>query len=203
MRKQQKIKKSARPKGPGRGRKPGDKGRKEANPGACDRQLARAARAFDLASQGRSMRAIAAELGISVGAVHADIERIRKELRSETLDLAGQQRDLDLELIGKLVERWSPLALAQGLDISKDVPSKRGLRHIELDAFTAAGMATDKILRLIERRAKLLGMDAAVKVEETAAKLKSPEETLSLAREAIKRLGASFAPRAVVGQVFE
>ena len=64
-----------RSEGTGRGRRPGDAGRKDANPGSQDRQLTRALQAFELAAIGRSMRSIAAELCVSVGTVHSDIER--------------------------------------------------------------------------------------------------------------------------------
>lgn len=96
----------------GRGRILGDAGRKDANPGSQDWQLTRALQAFEFAAIGRSMRSIAAELGVSVGTVHADIERVRADLRTQTIEFAAGQRDIDLELISELIQRWAPLALA-------------------------------------------------------------------------------------------
>jgi transposase len=178
----------------GRGRILGDAGRKDANPGSQERQLARSLQAFELAAVGRSMRSIAAELGVSVGTVHSDIERVRADLRTQTTEFAARQRDIDLELIAELIQRWAPFALAEELNISKEVQTKRGVRHINLVTYEAGCMATDRLLKLIERRAKMLGYDAPTKVEDTPMRPPPTAEELKEARESLARW-VNFAPR--------
>jgi hypothetical protein len=181
-----------------RGRKRGDLGRKNANPGCHERQLTRALQIFEMAATGRSMRSIAAELGVSVGTVHADIERVRADLRNQTLESAVRQRDIDLELIAELIQRWAPLALAEELNISKEVRTKCGVRHISLATYDAGCMATDRLLKLIERRAKMLGYDVPTKVEDTPAPAWHPpsEEELERGRAILARW-CNFAPREI------
>ena len=171
------------------------RGRKDANPGSQERQLARALQAFELAATGRSMRSIAAELGVSVGTVHADIERVRADLRSQTTEFAARQRDIDLELVAELIQRWAPLALAKELKISKEVRTKRGVRHINLATYEAGCMATDRLLRLIERRAKMVGYDVPSKVEATPVWHPPSEEELENGRATLRKW-CTFAPRA-------
>jgi hypothetical protein len=48
------------------------------------------------------------------------------------------------------------LALAEELNISKEVQTKRSVRRINLVTYEAGCMATDRLLKLIERRAKML-----------------------------------------------
>jgi hypothetical protein len=141
------------------------------------------------------MRSIAAELGVSVGTVHADIERVRADLRSHTSELAARQRDIDLELIAELIQRWAPLALAEELNISKEVRTKRSVRHINLATYEAGCMATDRLLKLIERRAKMLGYDVPIKEEDAPVWHPPSEEELERQR-AILRRYCNFAPRA-------
>ena len=88
-----------------------------------------------------SIRAIADKLGVSKTQVQRDIEKELQAAAEERKKIAGLIIDLELTKLDELEqEAWKHIAAG------------------ELSAI-------DRCLRIMERRAKLLGLDAAEKVE--------------------------------------
>jgi len=180
------------------GRKPGDKGRLEANKGAREKQEAKARRAFDLRCAGWTIRAIAGDLHCAPSHVHECIERVRGQLRSESLDLAAQEREVMLQQLDLAISHVVP-HIVGSIDIATIKEGKSGPVTITVEEYEARMKACSALSRLVERKSKMLGADAPVKVEASAAPAAPPEVTLERARAVLQRW--SFAPRAVKGEV--
>ena len=103
--------------------------------------VARREKALELRAKGMSIRAIADKLGVSKTQVQRDIEKELQAAAEERKKIAGLIIDLELTKLDELEqEAWKHIAAG------------------ELSAI-------DRCLRIMERRAKLLGLDAAEKVE--------------------------------------
>lgn len=102
----------------------------------------RALKALELRKKGMRYEQIAQQLGYTNrGSAHKAVMKELKLLAKECLEEAAQVRDLELQRLDALyLKAWE--AVEEG-----DLP------------------AIDRCLRIMERRAKLLGLDAAEKVE--------------------------------------
>ena len=180
------------------GRKPGDKGRLEAHKGARERQDERALRAFDMRCAGWTIRAIAAELRCSASHTHDMIDSVRKELRSESLDLAAQEREMMLQQIDEAISFVIP-HIKGSLTMETIKEGKKGPIVITVEEYEARMKACSALSRLVERKSKMLGADAPLKVEGVSAPAAPPAETLAKGRDVLKRWGVSFAPKGIVG----
>lgn len=115
-------------------------------------------RCIDLRIAGKTYREIAAELGISAGGAFAAVDRVLTRTRAEADEKADAARQIDLErvdrLIGALWERATDPAM-----VTVDVPAdnEAGVR-----AYDGQDKAADRLLKALERRAKLLGLDVPV-----------------------------------------
>lgn len=98
-------------------------------------------KALDLRKQGKSIRAIAATLKISIGATHKAINDALNEAIEENAKAGESLRLLELERLDALWEGVWPHAIKGN------------------------AAAVQACLRIMERRAKLLGLDAAEKTE--------------------------------------
>lgn len=115
--------------------------RKDANPGAKEGATERRQKAFELRKQGKSFLAIGKELGISDAQAHRDVAQVLAAITKLTGDRAEEWRTLEIERLDVAYA-----AIWQGV--------KNGdLKSIE------------QSLKIMERRAKLLGLDAPVKEE--------------------------------------
>lgn len=179
------------------GRKPGDKGRLEAHKGAEEKHLLRARRAFDLRCEGRTIRQIAHELKVAPSTVHDDIETFRAKLRAESLDLAVQEREIALQQIDDAISHVIP-HIRGDIQIETVKEGKKGPIVITVEAYEARMKGVSALTRLIERKSRMLGMEAAIKVEQPPAT--PPEENLAAARDVLSRWGVNFAPSGIVGK---
>lgn len=179
------------------GRKKGDIGR-QAVKGAREGQEVKARRAFDLRCAGWTIRAIAGDLKCSPSYVHDCIEKVRLQLRSESLDLAAQEREVMLQQLDLAISHVVPHIVGR-VDILTIKDGKKGPITITVEEWEARMKACSALSRLVERKAKMLGADAPVKVETVAAQAAAPEVTLERARAAMARWNVPFAPRAIQG----
>lgn len=100
---------------------------------------------LELRASGRSIRAIADELGVSKSQVQRDIEKELKAAAEGRKKIAGLIIDLELAKLDALEEKaWERI------------------RHGELSAI-------DRVLRSMERRAKLLGLDKTGEAGDTGS----------------------------------
>lgn len=98
---------------------------------------------------GMTVREIAEEVGRSIGTVQADLDAIRAELDESTKFHAETDRAIAAERLDKVARK-----LIAGIDLV-DVPDLPSLANA--------------IARIEERKARLLGLDAASKTELTGA----------------------------------
>lgn len=117
----------------------------------------RMARALELRAQGRSYRAIAAELGVSYKQIFEDVEQALADLPKGDTERARREMEERLDdLQNRLAKKLETLELAvTALDKDGEEVEFAG----DIEKTTAA------ILRVEERRAKLLGLDAPVRAE--------------------------------------
>ncbi len=106
---------------------------------------ARREKALELRAKGMSIRAIAGKLGVSKSQVQRDIEKELQAAAADRKKIAGHIIDLELVKLDALEESaWEHIAAG------------------ELSAI-------DRVLRSMERRAKLLGLDKTGEVGDTGS----------------------------------
>lgn len=113
--------------------------------------------ALELRKQGKSYRQIAIAIGRSKGLAH----RWVGEMLLETLqEPANELRTLELERLDALSDALWPL-------IVKEMPDD--VADEDRADYRPSLKAVDSILRVMERRAKLLGLDAPVRTEHSGS----------------------------------
>lgn len=116
---------------------------KNANPGKAEAAAERRLKALELRTAGASYRAIAAQLGVSHQQAYEDVAHELEVLAERSQAEAAHVRTLELERLDAMtVAIWQQVRAGnQG--------------------------AIDRALRVMERRAKLLGIDAPAKEEQS------------------------------------
>lgn len=129
-----------------------------------DRIAVRRSLAIELRVNGKPIREIAKQLGVSVGTAHSDVTAVMAEVADVTAEQAETERKLQLERIDKATELCMRLIA--------EADEKDGLAAI------------DRLVKLEDRRAKLLGTDAPERSEVKAVTAASPAEAARLIRAA-------------------
>jgi DNA-binding CsgD family transcriptional regulator len=144
---------------------------------------------WQLRLQGFTLRQIGARLGLSHETIRLILERGRAELIYPKIE---EQRATELERLDEMLHRaWSIMDREHALvSHGRLIADENGLPLPDTGPILAA---MDRVLRISERRAKLLGLDAATKVE---AQVFAPEtdEVRALAEEAARRLADDPCP---------
>jgi hypothetical protein len=150
-------------------------------PGQVERRLERAAEVWKRRCQGATYSTLVAEFGISKTCVHNYIEDTRALLREETQDLAARERAVAIELLDNAIEKIVPHINGE---IEIATQTKHGL--ITVEEWQARIQACGALTKLLDRKSKLLGMDAPIKVEPPPVVVPESEEQRARAREALK-----------------
>jgi hypothetical protein len=130
-------------------------------------------RCLELRRAGASYRDIGEQLGISPSAAYKHVNVALNRLREDVNEQAGDLRTLELMRLDSLFEKAYGAAMAGDL------------------------AATDRCLRCMERRSKLLGLDAALRAEISGSLLTSPQ-WLELRAVLVRTLSAYPEARAAV-----
>ena len=154
-------------------------------PGQVERRLERAAEVWKRRCQGATYSTLVAEFGISKTCVHNYIEDTRALLREETQDLAARERAVAIELLDNAIEKIVPHINGEIL-IESEVQGKNGPIVITVEEWQARIQACGTLVKLIDRKSKLLGMDAPIKVEPPRVVAPETEEQRARAREALR-----------------
>jgi hypothetical protein len=115
------------------------------HPGEAERIIERRTRALEMRKAGASYRRIASQLGVSVKTAHDDINAELLDLREQTQQDAQTVKDLELQRCD---------AMTQGLWTAVE---------------TGDPKAVMAAVRVSERRARLIGLDAPAKTELTGS----------------------------------
>jgi hypothetical protein len=150
-------------------------------PGQVERRLERAAEVWKRRCQGATYSTLVAEFGISKTCVHNYIEDTRALLREETQDLAARERAVAIELLDNAIEKIVPHINGE---IEIATQTKHGL--ITVEEWQARIQGCGALTKLLDRKSKLLGMDAPIKVEPPPVVVPESEEQRARAREALK-----------------
>ncbi|MEU1731402.1 hypothetical protein [Streptosporangium sp. NPDC020145] len=132
------------------------------------RTAARDAEACRLRAQNLTYAQIGAELGISKSQAH---DAVRRALRDTLQEPADEVRKLELLRLDELAQLARRVMLATHYVVSqgKVVRLRRGGAPLEDD--TPVLQAIDRLLRIQERRARLLGLDSPQRVSIDAQQL--------------------------------
>ena len=132
------------------------------------------------------MPTLAQEFNISLSTVHAYIEEQRKLLRAQTIDLAAQERDQALELLDNAIEKVVPHINGQVTIETIIERSEKPPITMTVEEWQARMKGCEVMVKLLDRKAKLLGMDAPVKMEAPPTVAPESEEMRARAREVLK-----------------
>ena len=110
---------------------------------AAERRL----KAFEMRKAGASFYQIGTALDVSHAQAHRDVTTVIKDLNAKSRHLADQHRRVELE---RLDHMW--------LSIWKDAVNPRLLVIVRLPLL-------DRLLKIMERRAKLMGLDAPQEIK--------------------------------------
>lgn len=126
----------------------------------------RRGQALDLRIGGMSYRAIAQRLGVSRQTAYKDVQAELAVLDGRKRGVAERLRDLELERCDRLmVGLWAQATPQLARDPRTGEPMNDDHGH---PIYTTPDVgAVSTILRIMERRAKLLGIDAPVRQEHT------------------------------------
>ena len=100
------------------------------------------AKALELRRAGYGFREIAAELDVSVGRAHQYVTEAFEDARTQVAAHTDELRAQELSRLDGLMQRLYPLATASTPDL----------------------LAVDRVIKCMERRARLLGLDAPMRV---------------------------------------
>ena len=155
--------------------------------GQVENRLNKAQQAWDMRCAGATYKTISQTLGFSMGAIHNYIEETRALLREHNEDLAARERDQALELLDNAIEKLVPHVNG---DILIQTETDRGDGKkpltITIETWQARIQACGALVKLLDRKAKLLGMDTPGKTEPPPTVPPESEETRARAREALK-----------------
>ena len=135
------------------------------------------------------MPTLAREFNISLSTVHDYIEEQRKLLRAQTIDLAAQEREQALELLDNAIEKVVPHINGQVIiktEVHRVIKGRPQTVKMTIEEWHARMKGCQVLVLLLDRKAKLLGMDAPVKVESPPIVVPETEEQRARAREALK-----------------
>jgi len=130
---------------------------------------------YELRLRHHTIREIAALTGLSVGTVH---KRITDEIETTVSPYREQYRVLERERLEGISRRLLDMMSKPHYVIEKGQVLTIAGEPVEDIAVTLA--CTDRFLKVQERRARLEGLDAPVKVDVDASEVPVPAEALSM-----------------------
>jgi hypothetical protein len=118
---------------------------------------------LELVAQGKTIRAAADELGVSKSVAHRWYQRELQAAVEDNRELAGSLVHQELETLRQLQEVWMPRATKASYDTDEEADAKGWGKDEE--------GAAKIILAVVDKRSKLLGLDAAIKHEVSVDKI--------------------------------
>jgi hypothetical protein len=113
------------------------------------------AKAVEMRLMGMPYRKIASRLGISVGMAHKAVTKAMADLQAQQEEAAEQVRAMELDRLDQIM-----------------------FQHFT-QALKGDTAATDRVLKIMERRAKLLGLDAPSKIAPTSPDGEAPYQGMT------------------------
>ncbi|HEY5742293.1 MAG TPA: hypothetical protein VIS99_07110 [Terrimicrobiaceae bacterium] len=163
-------------------------------PGQIESKLERAAAVWRRRCEGTTIPDLAREFSLSIGTIHNYLEKFRRTLREECVDLAAQEREQNLQLLDASIAELMPY-IKDGalLRIQETKERKGGPVTITIPEYDAKMNAINTLVRVIDLKAKLLGMDAPQKIEQKAPVQSVTPEQEAAGMELLRRW-CNFAP---------
>lgn len=113
-----------------------------------------------LLEEGKGIVTIAKEFGVSKGTMHGWLNHEYEKTKIANSHYAQLVREQSATQLDQIIERWLPLALSEDLKVEGDKYGANGeLKHVEIEAWDAGTKATDRVLKAIEQKSRLFGLD--------------------------------------------
>ena len=116
---------------------------------------------MELTMQGRTTREIARVIGLSQSQTWQLYDRAISEMHGETAKLAEREREYQLQLTERAVERRTDLLFDPSVQI---IGTDAGGKTFEMRDFEMVNKTGGTLVKVLERRAKLTGADMPAKV---------------------------------------
>lgn len=166
------------------------------------------------AYEGRTYREIAEALSVSEGSAYALVQERIEMFEAPDDRMVTMERLQTVGQCNEMLKVWMPLALSRDLDVSMETDGDGGTpKHIEMPSYKAGTKAAEIVIKIMDRKAKLLGLDAPQRVEGVHVHIKdnrTPEQVAAdgqRARESIVQTlrlsGASIHPTEKVAEARE
>jgi predicted transcriptional regulator len=173
-------------------------------PAALKQQVAVAQRRQEVARlyvSGMSQYEIADELQVTQPTISTDLKSIQEMWRERNVAFLSAHKLLELARIDE-VERnaWEAWNRSQqdAVETSGDLDDQKKMANVHIKRKGQAGAAKflDIVLGCIDRRCKLLGLDAPIKIAETDVDGNdvTPDERMQRARELVAKYGLGSRP---------
>jgi hypothetical protein len=156
-------------------------------PGQVESHFERMQEIWTLRTQGLTYQKIAAATGLGMGTIYRCIDEARTLVLDRSTEMAERERDQALALIDNAIEKVVP-------HINGDIEIKTVLEGsprrppvvIRVEEWQARMKGCQVLVSLLDRKAKLLGMDAPVRVEPPPTVAPETPEQRARAREALR-----------------
>ncbi|MEU8275711.1 hypothetical protein ACFYOK_10780 [Microbispora bryophytorum] len=157
------------------------------NRGNSAQTAEQAAQAYELRLSGASFRTIASVLGVSVSTAH---DRVTSAIAERVDPLADQYRAVELDRLDALTARAWRIMTSDHIVVQhgKIVRDEDG-NPVKDDGPVIAAIGV--LVRISERRSKLLGLDAAVKVDAQVTPVDPKDIELAQMIEQVKQRNAA------------
>lgn len=137
---------------------------------------ARRAKACQMRRDGHTWQEIADTLGLgSRSEAYNDVARALDEARKELRESAEQFRELELERLDNLERTVREVLAKQHVHVSASGRVVKGDDGVTIVDDGPTLQAVDRLLKIAERRSRLLGLDSAQKVEHSGQVLYAVE----------------------------
>lgn len=124
-------------------------------------------KALDLRVAGKTFPQIAKELGCSLGTAYGRVQQALAYSREAMASKGAEYRELEANRLNKLLESMWPVAIGEMQVLPKMDDEGNTRKTIEEATLEGQQKAVDRVLKIMERRAKMLGLDAPAKTELT------------------------------------
>lgn len=116
---------------------------------------------FDMRAEGKSYKTISRATGLSFSTISEDLAIIAKMKYQGLIETSEALLQEQNTYYDALLEKWLPLAVSEDLSVGETRENKRGeVFDVSLPVWESSGIATDKVLKILEQKAKVNGLMA-------------------------------------------
>lgn len=159
----------------------------------------RAKAVWERRCHGATYAVLAKEFGVSTTTIFKYIEEARREHREACVDMAAQEREAAIQQLDHAIMKlWPYIDETPRIETIKYKGDKAIIQSVE--EYDARLKASQTLAKLLEQKAKLLGLYAPVQTEDTTKRPPQTAEDIARGNEILRRWSmAGVAPRSIMG----